>query len=217
MTQQGHDRLDGCLLNLSFTDRVAGARGGTSSGPPPSALARRRRRRDALDGAVHPDDPRHRHLHRPALVSRASPRLLSPGRLGSLELPQPHRACARWARTSASPTAPSATPGGLVRGPGPRRRRPGDRRLGGGRLPGRVLRRPPGRRRPTTPTCPGSRRLADDVHRHGAAIAAQLVHDGTNSLLDIAEGRPLLVPSQEAARRRPTRCRACSPPTRRPG
>lgn len=43
----------------------------------------------------------------------------------------------------------------------------------------------------------GLRRLADDVHRHGAAIAAQLVHGGTNSLLDIAEGRPLLVPSKK--------------------
>ena len=43
----------------------------------------------------------------------------------------------------------------------------------------------------------GLRRLADDAHRHGAAIAAQLVHAGTNSLLDIAEGRPLLVPSRK--------------------
>ena len=44
---------------------------------------------------------------------------------------------------------------------------------------------------------PGLRRLVDDVHGHGAAIAAQLVHDGGNSLLDIAEGRPLLVPSRK--------------------
>jgi 2,4-dienoyl-CoA reductase (NADPH2) len=44
---------------------------------------------------------------------------------------------------------------------------------------------------------PGLRRLAEDAHRHGAAIAAQLVHNGTNSLLDIAEGRPLLVPSKK--------------------
>ena len=44
---------------------------------------------------------------------------------------------------------------------------------------------------------PGLRRLADGAHRHGAAIAAQLVHNGTNSLLDIAEGRPLLVPSKK--------------------
>ncbi|MGH9274908.1 MAG: NAD(P)-binding protein [Acidimicrobiales bacterium] len=44
---------------------------------------------------------------------------------------------------------------------------------------------------------PGLRRLADDAHRHGAKIAAQLVHTGTNSLLDIAEGRPLLVPSKK--------------------
>jgi 2,4-dienoyl-CoA reductase-like NADH-dependent reductase (Old Yellow Enzyme family) len=44
---------------------------------------------------------------------------------------------------------------------------------------------------------PGLRRLTDDAHRHGAAIAAQLVHNGTNSLLDITEGRPLLVPSKK--------------------
>jgi 2,4-dienoyl-CoA reductase-like NADH-dependent reductase (Old Yellow Enzyme family) len=43
----------------------------------------------------------------------------------------------------------------------------------------------------------GLGRLADDAHRHGAAIAAQLVHNGTQSLLDIAEGRPLLVPSKK--------------------
>ena len=44
---------------------------------------------------------------------------------------------------------------------------------------------------------PGLRRLADDAHRHGARIAAQLVHNGTQSLLDISEGRPLLVPSRK--------------------
>jgi 2,4-dienoyl-CoA reductase-like NADH-dependent reductase (Old Yellow Enzyme family) len=44
---------------------------------------------------------------------------------------------------------------------------------------------------------PGLQRLVDDAHRHGAAIAAQLVHNGTNSLLDIAAGRPLLVPSKK--------------------
>ncbi|MFL6205560.1 MAG: FAD-dependent oxidoreductase [Acidimicrobiales bacterium] len=43
----------------------------------------------------------------------------------------------------------------------------------------------------------GLRRLADDAHRHGSAIAAQLVHNGTQSLLDVAEGRPLLVPSRK--------------------
>ena len=41
----------------------------------------------------------------------------------------------------------------------------------------------------------GLRALADRAHRHGALIAAQLVHDGPNSLADIAAGRPLLVPS----------------------
>jgi 2,4-dienoyl-CoA reductase-like NADH-dependent reductase (Old Yellow Enzyme family) len=44
---------------------------------------------------------------------------------------------------------------------------------------------------------PGLRRLADDAHRHGAVIAAQLVHNGTQSLLDVAHGRPLLVPSKK--------------------
>jgi 2,4-dienoyl-CoA reductase (NADPH2) len=43
---------------------------------------------------------------------------------------------------------------------------------------------------------PGLQSLVGDVHRHGAAVAAQLVHDGGNSLFDIAEGRPLLVPSR---------------------
>jgi 2,4-dienoyl-CoA reductase-like NADH-dependent reductase (Old Yellow Enzyme family) len=43
----------------------------------------------------------------------------------------------------------------------------------------------------------GLQRLADDAHRHGSVIAAQLVHNGTQSLLDIAEGRPLLVPSKK--------------------
>jgi 2,4-dienoyl-CoA reductase (NADPH2) len=44
---------------------------------------------------------------------------------------------------------------------------------------------------------PGLRRLADESHGQGTAVAAQLVHGGTNSLLDIAEGRPLLVPSRK--------------------
>lgn len=44
---------------------------------------------------------------------------------------------------------------------------------------------------------PGLRRLVDDAHGHGAAIAAQLVHGGANSLLDIAAGRPLLVPTRK--------------------
>ena len=41
------------------------------------------------------------------------------------------------------------------------------------------------------------RLVVDAVHRHGAAIAAQLVHAGSQALLDIAEGRPLLVPSRK--------------------
>ena len=43
----------------------------------------------------------------------------------------------------------------------------------------------------------GLTQLVRDVHAHGAAVAAQLVHDGANSLFDIAEGRPLLVPSRK--------------------
>ena len=46
--------------------------------------------------------------------------------------------------------------------------------------------------------------LVDVVHRHGARIAAQLVHDGGNSLFDIEQGHPLLVPSLPA-RSRPDR------------
>ncbi len=42
----------------------------------------------------------------------------------------------------------------------------------------------------------GLRRLADVVHSHGAAIGAQLVHCGPNAVLDMAEGRPVLVPSR---------------------
>lgn len=44
----------------------------------------------------------------------------------------------------------------------------------------------------------GLRRLADEAHAHGAAIAAQLVHNSTMSLLDIAQGRPMLAPSKKA-------------------
>jgi 2,4-dienoyl-CoA reductase (NADPH2) len=36
--------------------------------------------------------------------------------------------------------------------------------------------------------------LATRVHRHGAAVAAQLNHQGRIALLDVAEGRPVLVP-----------------------
>jgi 2,4-dienoyl-CoA reductase-like NADH-dependent reductase (Old Yellow Enzyme family) len=43
---------------------------------------------------------------------------------------------------------------------------------------------------------PGLTALAARVHAHGARLGAQLVHDGANSLYDIAEGRPMLVPSK---------------------
>jgi 2,4-dienoyl-CoA reductase (NADPH2) len=42
---------------------------------------------------------------------------------------------------------------------------------------------------------PGLRRLTTRVHDHGARIAAQLVHDGQRSLLDIAQGRAVLCAS----------------------
>lgn len=42
---------------------------------------------------------------------------------------------------------------------------------------------------------PGLAALAGAVHRHGARIAAQLVHDGQMSLLDVANGLPMLVPA----------------------
>ena len=42
---------------------------------------------------------------------------------------------------------------------------------------------------------PGLLDLTDRAHRHGARIAAQLVHNGQMSLLDVANGRPMLVPS----------------------
>ena len=32
------------------------------------------------------------------------------------------------------------------------------------------------------------------MHRHGGAIAAQLVHNGQLAMLDVANGRPMLVP-----------------------
>lgn len=41
------------------------------------------------------------------------------------------------------------------------------------------------------------RRTVDAVHGHGAAIAAQLVHGGTQAMLDMSAGRPLLVPSKK--------------------
>jgi 2,4-dienoyl-CoA reductase-like NADH-dependent reductase (Old Yellow Enzyme family) len=42
---------------------------------------------------------------------------------------------------------------------------------------------------------PGLTTLAERVHAHGSCIGVQLVHDGANALYDIAQGRPLLVPS----------------------
>lgn len=42
---------------------------------------------------------------------------------------------------------------------------------------------------------PGLIELTGRVHRHGAHIAAQLVHDGQMSLHDVSKGHPMLVPS----------------------
>ena len=52
---------------------------------------------------------------------------------------------------------------------------------------------------------PGLADLADRVHRHGARIAAQLVHNGQMALLDVADGRPMLVPNVPKPRP-PDRC-----------
>ncbi|UVE17461.1 FAD-dependent oxidoreductase [Pseudomonas sp. LS44] len=42
---------------------------------------------------------------------------------------------------------------------------------------------------------PGLSRLAERVHKHGAKIAMQLLHSGKTAVRDMAEGRPLWVPS----------------------
>ena len=42
---------------------------------------------------------------------------------------------------------------------------------------------------------PGLLALTDAVHRHGARIGAQLVHNGLMSLLDVMNGLPMIVPS----------------------
>jgi 2,4-dienoyl-CoA reductase-like NADH-dependent reductase (Old Yellow Enzyme family) len=41
---------------------------------------------------------------------------------------------------------------------------------------------------------PGLVELTSGVHRHGGTIAAQLVHNGQLAMLDVANGRPMLVP-----------------------
>lgn len=45
---------------------------------------------------------------------------------------------------------------------------------------------------------PGLERLAEAVHRHGARVAAQLVHHGKVARLDTLQGRELLMPSRPA-------------------
>jgi len=48
---------------------------------------------------------------------------------------------------------------------------------------------------------PGMQRLAAGVHRHGAKLAAQLNYMGTYSFIDLEQGRPRLVPYRMAAAR----------------
>lgn len=42
---------------------------------------------------------------------------------------------------------------------------------------------------------PGLKRLTDAVHRHGGCVSAQLNHGGLTSIFDMAAGRPVLMPS----------------------
>ena len=42
---------------------------------------------------------------------------------------------------------------------------------------------------------PDLRRLADAVHAHGAKIIVQICHHGKTSSVDVSEGRPALIPS----------------------
>lgn len=46
---------------------------------------------------------------------------------------------------------------------------------------------------------PGIRRLADEIHAHGAKLAAQLQHGGLLAMTDMLEGRPLACPSAPKA------------------
>ena len=60
----------------------------------------------------------------------------------------------------------------------------------------------------------GLEALAERVHRHGAAIAAQLSHMGPNALWDAASGRPRLVPSPPDAGRSDRLSRMVTPAER---
>jgi 2,4-dienoyl-CoA reductase-like NADH-dependent reductase (Old Yellow Enzyme family)/siroheme synthase (precorrin-2 oxidase/ferrochelatase) len=46
---------------------------------------------------------------------------------------------------------------------------------------------------------PGLKRLADEVHEHGAKLAAQLQHGGLLAMTDMLDGRPLACPSPPKA------------------
>ena len=59
------------------------------------------------------------------------------------------------------------------------------------------------------------RRSPSESTRHGAKVAAQLVHNASTALNHMAVGRPLLVPSVPA-RRAGTGCRGWSRPSRQP-
>lgn len=58
---------------------------------------------------------------------------------------------------------------------------------------------------------PGLTRLADAVHAEGARLCVQLTHHGKSARVDIAEGRPLFVPSTPRATRTCRRCRTTPP------
>ena len=209
MTQPGLENLRRRSVLLRFADdspaHAAAARPPTRPRPSPTPASARCSGRSPF----RPTIPGHRHLHRPALVAPVGEfeRLLSPGRLGSARAAQPHRHVPDGRQPR------RRRPGRLVRGPGPRRRRAGPRRLG-------VVAHPVGsfdvRQAGMAPTTTGRGAAlgsSTPCTRHGAAIAAQLVHAGAQALLDIAEGRPLLVPSTQAAVAARRAVAACSRPT----
>ena len=128
-------------------------------------------------------------------VRRALERLLSPGRLGSLELRNRIVLCPMGTNLA----EPDGTVGDDQAAWFEARARGGAAvvLVGSASVAIPPVRTGLGRSRSaTTGSCRDSSGSSATVHRHGAAIAAQLVHDGSQSMLDIAEGRPLLVPSK---------------------
>jgi 2,4-dienoyl-CoA reductase-like NADH-dependent reductase (Old Yellow Enzyme family)/thioredoxin reductase len=122
------------------------------------------------------------------------PHLLSPGRIGALELKN------RFYQTAMGTNL--ANPDGTV----------GDESIGfyGARAAGGAamlimgtvgVANPVGRLQERQVSIaedrfiPGLKRLTDAVHRNGGRVCAQLNHGGVTSLYDMAAGRPILVPS----------------------